>query len=525
MKKGFTLIELLAVILISGIIALIAIPTVNNILKEARRGAFSSTLNNLEKAIEEKCTLEQIKNQVITTSYSITDGVISPSLDIKGDLPDGTITVNSNCEVSFTLSDNNFTGTKDFVGEITITDGSTDTGVVYKEAILNGTDPVLNNGLIPVTIANYGTVKKADTSTKWYSYAEKKWANAVILKDSGKIESNGTIKEESIRAYFVWIPRYKYKIFNMGNYANGIDGSYLSGNSYEEHATEIEIIFENKNTSISIGEEVGQYHSHPAFQAFDANGFWTSKFEMTGSIDYAESKPLQMPIDSVNFKTLFDTAFNFNRDMESHMMKNTEWGAVAYLSHSRYGINKEINVNNSCEYTGYSSTLPINQSIFPEGFEAGTDEMLPYNTEIGYLASTTGNITGIYDMSGGSYEFVAAYNAANSDHVASGSGFESDPSTIYGDKYFDKYYGSEHSDRILGDATGELGPFYNIHIAMSAYYTAGWYRNRLASMGESNVNLYMRGGICGYEASGQFSANTNSGHAYSNQATRIVLAG
>jgi hypothetical protein len=246
---------------------------------------------------------------------------------------------------------------------------------------------------------------------------------------------------------------------------------------------------------------------------------------MTGSIDYAESKPLQMPIDSVNFKTLFDTAFNFNRDMESHMMKNTEWGAVAYLSHSRYGINKEINVNNSCEYTGYSSTLPINQSIFPEGFEAGTDEMLPYNYEIGYLASTTGNITGIYDMSGGSYEFVAAYNAANSDHVASGSGFESDPSTIYGDKYFDKYYGSEHSDRILGDATGELGPFYNIHIAMSAYYTAGWYRNRLASMGESNVNLYMRGGICGYEASGQFSANTNSGHAYSNQATRIVLAG
>ena len=53
----------------------------------------------------------------------------------------------------------------------------------YTEGILNGADPVLKDELVPITIENNGTVKKADLESEWYSYANKNWANAVILED------------------------------------------------------------------------------------------------------------------------------------------------------------------------------------------------------------------------------------------------------------------------------------------------------------------------------------------------------
>ena len=85
-----------------------------------------------------------------------------------------------------------------------------DNSMNYNEPALNGADPVLKDVLVPVTIADDGTVKKADVTTRWYSYSNKQWANAIILGPRGKIEEDGTIKEESIESYFVWIPRYKY---------------------------------------------------------------------------------------------------------------------------------------------------------------------------------------------------------------------------------------------------------------------------------------------------------------------------
>ena len=109
--------------------------------------------------------------------------------------------------------------------------------IYIKETLLNGAYPELYKGLVPVTIDNDGTVKKADTTKMWYSYENKIWANAVILTGADIYNAGDTIKEEEIKQYYVWIPRYRYKLWNVN--------SELSEGAEQP----INIVFENKKKS------------------------------------------------------------------------------------------------------------------------------------------------------------------------------------------------------------------------------------------------------------------------------------
>ena len=97
--------------------------------------------------------------------------------------------------------------------------------------------------------------------------------------------------------------------------------------------------------------------------------------------------------------------YGLSNDSDSHLMKNSEWGAVAYLAQSDYGLGTaDITVNsknlnpNTTEKWGSVYTVTGHQ-------ENGTTE---WNIA-GNKTSTTGNITGVFDFSGGLWERTSSY--------------------------------------------------------------------------------------------------------------------
>ena len=73
---------------------------------------------------------------------------------------------------------------------------------------------------------------------------------------------------------------------------------------------------------------------------------------------------------------------------------------MAYLSHSKYGKMGEIYKNNNALYITGCSGENVSSP-------ASSECSYPYDNIIGMKASTTGNIYGIYDTSGGAYEYIS----------------------------------------------------------------------------------------------------------------------
>jgi len=172
--------------------------------------------------------------------------------------------------------------------------------------------------------------------------------------------------------------------------------------------------------------------SYPVFQ-----GTTYAMNYITGNDAYNISRALT---DSGNIYGLSSS------NTDSHMMKNSEWGAVAYLSQSKYGQNgTKIIANNASLDSGGTSQTKAEGNQFASlyavtgcaynttnigevkttieaingttGNTATAEGIYTWNQKNGQNASTTGTIYGIYDMNGGSWETVSAYIANNHEYL------------------------------------------------------------------------------------------------------------
>ncbi len=452
-NNGFTLVELIGVILLLSLVGLLALPPIVKYIQNSKNAYDESTLKLIYSAANSYIDINPDnypKEEKNLYCISLTDLVTS------GKLSKDILDLNKDNEIP----------TDKIVG-VTFTNNRYEHILMDAEECIENIEPrapELSGGMIPI-IWNGSKWVKADTSSEWYNYNGKKWANAVLVTESKRIYyldvAPGTeILEADVMAYLVWIPRYKYKLFNV--------------NALPSSPQTIEIKFESKYATKSNGDANGEWLTHPAFTFGDSevNGIWVGKFETTGNATTPTIKPRVTSIRSQDVSTQFATAKKFNDTkiygttpgFDSHMMKNMEWGAVAYLSHSVYGKNSEVWKNNDSNITtgcaGNSASEPL--------FDGCQNE---YDTPLGINASTTGNIYGIYDMSGGSWEYVMGgmYNGDNQTIELSLSGFDQtviDSETM--GKYINKYtYGTTKDDqtaynrRLLGDATGEVRAWYN----------------------------------------------------------------
>ena len=317
------------------------------------------------------------------------------------------------------------------------------------------------------------------------------WANARVTQQ---------INGQNVDSYFVWIPRYAYRII----YFDSVDSkkAYQEGTLTEEEAKENgqiigysdsrgivdaegkkieEVTSESNSPKTMVSEDY--FMTHPAFMDGTSTGFengewneeltgiWIGKYEASsveGNGDTEEGDnvttkhvKVQPGVSSwryIRIGTCYTVSQNYAPELKSHMLKNSEWGAVAYLTESKYGRNgTEVSINN-------------NGSTFYTGGEAEK----AYTTAENVLQSSTGNVYGIYDLSGNAYEYVASYYK-DGDFSYANSTFTNGTSDEFSTAYTRD---DESSAYKYGDAT---------------YETSGWHGDS-AIFVFSNYPFFVRGG-------------------------------
>ena len=188
--------------------------------------------------------------------------------------------------------------------------------------------------------------------------------------------------------------------------------------------------------------------------------------------------------DSYNIaKALTDSGniYGLSTDANSHLMKNSEWGAVSYLSQSKYGLNgtniyiNNVNLNSSTTSvyaltgcSGATENAGSNVTTINEINNKTASNVNTWTQIHGQKASSTGTIYGIYDLSGGTYERTSSYVAnGNSNLRAYGASIVYNGDTL---KTTSTKYTTVYPHDSTSDNTGITSNEANLNTASIANY-------------------------------------------------------
>ena len=325
--------------------------------------------------------------------------------------------------------------------------------------------PDLMSGMSAIYFDNNKATKVGNTDKdKWYSYNDKEWANAQTEDGSmwvwipryayrinkstktcdivfligtsdnyydkdGKVQtaqrqtSNGqTIKTDG-EAYTVH-PAFTNES-NIG-YVNGGWKKELTGiwvSKFEAGYFDKNLVDADKEKYSSSVNYSQTYGYTPAAKNEDARNYLDGVYgSKTTAIKYPTFQGGKYSMNYINHNDAFNISKAIAGDSnniyglksnstDSHLIKNSEWGAVAYLGQSQYGLyNKNIRINNVNMGDNSNFVYAMTGYAAKEEDAANTTntDAIAWNQTGGELASTTGTIYGIYDMSGGTWERSAS---------------------------------------------------------------------------------------------------------------------
>ena len=470
----------------------------------------------------------------------------------------------------------------------------------------NVNKPDLMSGMMAIkftepTDITEGKDEKVSDSSKndWYNYSEKKWANAKTNDESmwvwipryaykinksnqtfdvvflvgttdnyydkdGKLQTakrqtSETDIPDATKDYVVH-PAFTNES-NIG-YANGgwkkeltgiwvskFEAGYAGGENNSADQVDSNVNYSQSTSWVWSGEAGTSSDSlQPARNFYEVYG------SKTTAIKYPTFQGLTYSMNYINHSDAFSISRALtddnniyklsNKETDSHLIKNSEWGAISYLGQSQYGLNgtniriNNLTLNNSkptiYAVTGYAAkTLQDGDTKLEDARPvSSTEKVYKWTEKEGQTASCTGTIYGIYDMSGGAWERTAAIvNNGNENLNIYGKSIMNALNNGNSSAYVTVYPKGEISGQSMDDAS-KYNYAANTKIygdAIRETSTAGlgqtsWYSDYSNFVG-IDTPFFLRGGrYWEPNVDGLFSFNRVGGSTYSDAFRSVLVA-